>query len=248
MATLVDLHLTMALRPNNNGCGTARGRKMHDPRESRWFLLEPVGPKPVFTEPSVHGFSYQGRHTYRAVAVLMCLCALGCGSGGDLASIGSAPTPLTAARRAPLLLPEVRLGVIPRAGKREFIARLSNPTGRSLRWAVLRTSCTCLSVIAGKNTLEPSDDVLASVSFDGGERSEFVGNVAIEVTALGLDGAEVFRFDVLVEIVPEDEVAFCAEKAVSDVHRHSRMAGPELSRTEAALLERRDEDFGGGPE
>ncbi len=65
-----------------------------------------------------------------------------------------------------------------------------------MRWTALRTSCDCLSVVAARNSLEPSDDVLAKISYDGSERPEFVGNVAIEVTAVAPDGTEVFRFDV----------------------------------------------------
>jgi hypothetical protein len=129
----------------------------------------------------------------------------GCDHDPDLPAGARAPE---AADTAPLLLPEVNVGVIPRGGRREFVARLTNPSNRTVRWSVLRTSCKCLSVIAGKNWLDPSDDVLARISLHAPDEARFVGNLAIEVTALSPDGTEVVRFNVLAEVVPEHELAF----------------------------------------
>ena len=98
---------------------------------------------------------------------ILCYCAPGCGASRDSRAAGRRPVP-TRRDDAPLLLPDVNLGVIPRGGKRELIARLINATDKSIHWAALRTSCDCLSVIAAKNSLEPSDDVLAKISYDGG--------------------------------------------------------------------------------
>ena len=65
--------------------------------------------------------------------------------------------------------------------------------------------------MAGKNTLDPSDDAFAKFRFDGRDSPQFVGSLALEVRALRSDGGEAFRFTVLAEIVPEDELAFCAD-------------------------------------
>lgn len=60
--------------------------------------------------------------------------------------------------------------------------------------------------------LAPGDNMLAKISYDGSERPGFVGNLAVEVTALASDHTEILRFSVLAEIVPEGEVAFCTEE------------------------------------
>ena len=143
-----------------------------------------------------------------AAFALLWLSTQGCGRWGDSGNSGGG---ISRADKFPLVLREVNLGVVPRAGRREIIARLANPTDWLLRWAVLRTSCPCLSVTAGKNELDPIDDVLARICFDAREQPAFSGNLAVEVTAVGSDGTEVFRFDVLAEIVPEDELAFCKD-------------------------------------
>lgn len=132
------------------------------------------------------------------------LSAQGCGSPAESRSAGKATS-----QDAALVLREVNLGVIPRSGGRAIVARLANPTSRTVEWSAFRTSCDCVSVIADRNVLRPNDDVLAMVSFDGRERPSFVGNLAIEVTAVDSNDAKAFRFDVLAEVVPEDELAFC---------------------------------------
>ncbi|MGH7134139.1 MAG: hypothetical protein ACREHD_00275 [Pirellulales bacterium] len=65
--------------------------------------------------------------------------------------------------------------------------------------------------MASNNAIDPRDDVLARVSLDVGDRRQFVGNLALEVTAASPDGTDAFRFNVLAEVVPEEELAFCAE-------------------------------------
>lgn len=151
---------------------------------------------------------------YLMAAVILCLCAPGCGGiiGSEAAPAAPARAEMVPPRSAPLSLPEVKLGVIARAGERRFVTRLINPTGNPLRWAKLRTSCDCVSVIESGKSLEPSDDVLAKISFDGSGRPEFIGSLTIEVTALAPDDTEVFRFNVSAEIVPEDELAFADEE------------------------------------
>lgn len=180
---------------------TARSRS----REGELVLSSKRSPRRYFARRGL------ARGACRVAARLLWTCTLGCGGSRDSGSIAHAPTPAATARNASLVLPEVNLGVVERGGKRELVTRLSNPTDRSMQWTALRTSCDCLSVIAAKNSLEPSDDVFAKISYDGGERPEFVGNLAVAVTALAPDGAEVFRFDVRAQIVPEEELAFCDE-------------------------------------
>jgi hypothetical protein len=53
--------------------------------------------------------------------------------------------------------------------------------------------------------------MLARISFDRGERRDFVGNLAVEVTACSETGADILRFNILAEVVSEDELAFCDE-------------------------------------
>ncbi|MGH7192759.1 MAG: hypothetical protein ACREJM_04395, partial [Candidatus Saccharimonadales bacterium] len=59
--------------------------------------------------------------------------------------------------------------------------------------------------------IDPREDILAAVGLDLGERAAFLGNLAVEVTAEAPDGSETFRFNVLAQVVPESELAFCAE-------------------------------------
>lgn len=148
-------------------------------------------------------------------ATIFWVCAQGCGDGYDSRRTGGSPAPARDASGpssgAPLALGDVILGVMPRSGRREFIARLTNPTNRTVRWSALRTSCDCVSVIASKSVLKPRDDMLARISFDRGERRDFVGNLAVEVTACSETGADILRFNILAEVVSEDELAFCDE-------------------------------------
>lgn len=136
---------------------------------------------------------------------MLLLAGHGCGAAGDSRHDGSSPASAYSAR---LSLRDVNLGVVPRGGRREIFMRLANPTAQVLRWSKLRTTCPCLSVVVDKNALEPSGDAFAKVSLDSSKQPQFVGNLSIEVTAIGSDGAEVFRFDVRAEVVPEDELAF----------------------------------------
>lgn len=144
-----------------------------------------------------------------AAAAMLALSTQGCG-GSPGSGAGDDAPPI--ADSSPLVLRQVNLGVVPRAGRQEVIARLANPTDRSVRWSALGTTCECLSVIVQKEALEPCDDMLVKICLDLRETPEFVGNLAVEVTALGPDGADAFRFDVLGQVVPEGELAFCTDR------------------------------------
>lgn len=146
-------------------------------------------------------------HVALLMAAVAWFCAYGCDYQSDPGAGGRLP--ITSAN-APLVLREVNLGVIPRAGRAVAVTRLVNPTGQPLSWSSLGASCPCVSVVAHSNELQAHDDTFAKIFFDGSESPRFLGSVAVEVRALASDGAEVFRFDVRGEVVPEDELAFFA--------------------------------------
>lgn len=141
-------------------------------------------------------------------AALLCGCIHGCVRTHDPPSASDAATG-TAAR----VFRDVNLGVIGRAARREMVIRLANGSHSSVRCGEFRTSCDCLSVVANKASIDPSDDALATLRLDLASRPEFVGHLAVEVTAAADDSAEAIRFNVLAEVVPEGELAFCAETA-----------------------------------
>lgn len=138
-------------------------------------------------------------------AGLLCVCIHGCIRVDDPRSGNDAAAATTPVFR------DVNLGILRRAPRREMVIRLANRTRRPVPCTELRTSCGCLSVVANKTSIDPSDDALAMVRLDLADRPGFVGNLAVEATAVDSDGAESFRFNVLAEVVPEDDLAFCAE-------------------------------------
>lgn len=155
-----------------------------------------------------------GQNTTSVVSVVQLLLLMVHGCGGTHASrvegdrAASVASVQGATVSTPLLLHEISLGVVPRGGRREFIARLANTTKVPVRWTALRTSCDCLTIVASKSGLDPGDDMLARICLNAETRAEFVGNLAVEVTALAKSGAEVLRFNVLAQVVPESEITF----------------------------------------
>jgi len=167
------------------------------------------------TLSTVAKMSRRNSHVGLVTLAMLSLCGKGCSERRDSRAGIIAATPaesvLTSKENLPLVFREVTLGVIPRAGSRETVTRLTNPTNRTIRWSKLRTSCGCLSVVSSTNVIAPREDAFAKICLDVGEEPEFVGSLALEVTAVGSDGADAFRFDVRAEVVPETELTFSSK-------------------------------------
>jgi hypothetical protein len=115
----------------------------------------------------------------------------------------------------------VALGRIPSGTSAESSLTIYNSLPQSLCIKRIETSCPCVTVGTGSMLVASSERKVVAVRYDPSEDPDFVGDLSVDVTALGATDEVVFRVRVDLEVGPKGATGAVRRTAAVKPERRS---------------------------
>jgi hypothetical protein len=99
---------------------------------------------------------------------------------------------------------EIDLGVLHQGESRVHRCWINNDSTVALEIARFKPSCECLSASIDDHVLLPGEKTLITIRLDGEHDSDFIGSLAVVVTAVARNGRVLGQFTTSIEVIAED--------------------------------------------